>query len=113
MSLESVFFPSVLHRASRGESPSRSLMKEEMILSGRRWRSLLSVSIEVLISRAGVGSLAFNVNKPFKRIFLLRPGDVSGRIRNRPEADETIIDPNILSLNILSSGYVWPKHNDK
>ncbi|XP_056912022.1 kinesin-like protein KIF1A isoform X4 [Takifugu flavidus] len=37
---------------------------------------------------------------------------VIGRIRNRPEADETIIDPNILSLNILSSGYVWPKHND-
>ncbi|CAF88455.1 unnamed protein product, partial [Tetraodon nigroviridis] len=38
---------------------------------------------------------------------------VIGRIRNRPEADETIIDPNILSLNILSSGYFWPKHNDK
>lgn len=37
----------------------------------------------------------------------------SGRIRNTPEADETIIDPNILSLNILSSGYFWPKHNDK
>uniref|UniRef100_A0A8C1I4R1 plus-end-directed kinesin ATPase n=1 Tax=Cyprinus carpio carpio TaxID=630221 RepID=A0A8C1I4R1_CYPCA len=28
---------------------------------------------------------------------------VIGRIRNTPEADETIIDPNILSLNILSS----------
>uniref|UniRef100_A0A669DJB4 plus-end-directed kinesin ATPase n=1 Tax=Oreochromis niloticus TaxID=8128 RepID=A0A669DJB4_ORENI len=27
---------------------------------------------------------------------------VIGRIRNTPEADETIIDPNILSLNILS-----------
>uniref|UniRef100_A0A8C4E828 plus-end-directed kinesin ATPase n=1 Tax=Dicentrarchus labrax TaxID=13489 RepID=A0A8C4E828_DICLA len=38
---------------------------------------------------------------------------VIGRIRNTPEADETIIDPNILSLNILSSGYFWPKHNDK
>lgn len=37
----------------------------------------------------------------------------SGRIRNTPEADETIIDPNILSLNILSSGYFWPKHDDK
>lgn len=37
----------------------------------------------------------------------------SGRIRNTPEADETIIDPNILSLNILSSGYYWPKHDDK
>ncbi|XP_034559758.1 kinesin-like protein KIF1A isoform X2 [Notolabrus celidotus] len=37
---------------------------------------------------------------------------VIGRIRNTPEADETIIDPNILSLNILSSGYFWPKHND-
>uniref|UniRef100_A0A8C9WZV8 plus-end-directed kinesin ATPase n=1 Tax=Sander lucioperca TaxID=283035 RepID=A0A8C9WZV8_SANLU len=36
---------------------------------------------------------------------------VIGRIRNTPEADETIIDPNILSLNILSSGYFWPKHN--
>uniref|UniRef100_A0A8C6NVM1 plus-end-directed kinesin ATPase n=1 Tax=Nothobranchius furzeri TaxID=105023 RepID=A0A8C6NVM1_NOTFU len=31
---------------------------------------------------------------------------VIGRIRNTPEADETIIDPNILSLNILSSGYI-------
>uniref|UniRef100_A0A3B4APZ9 Kinesin family member 1Ab n=1 Tax=Periophthalmus magnuspinnatus TaxID=409849 RepID=A0A3B4APZ9_9GOBI len=38
---------------------------------------------------------------------------VIGRIRNTPEADETIIDPNILSLNILSSGYYWPKHDDK
>ncbi|XP_056149262.1 kinesin-like protein KIF1A [Lampris incognitus] len=37
---------------------------------------------------------------------------VVGRIRNSPEADETIIDPNILSLNILSSGYFWPKHED-
>ncbi|XP_061776384.1 kinesin-like protein KIF1A isoform X5 [Nerophis ophidion] len=34
------------------------------------------------------------------------------RIRNTPEADETIIDPNILSLNILSSGYFWPKPDD-
>ncbi|XP_061151551.1 kinesin-like protein KIF1A [Syngnathus typhle] len=38
---------------------------------------------------------------------------VIGRIRNTPEADETIVDPNILSLNILSSGYFWPKHDDK
>ncbi|KAF1383864.1 hypothetical protein PFLUV_G00136270 [Perca fluviatilis] len=38
--------------------------------------------------------------------------DHRGRIRNTPEADETIIDPNILSLNILSSGYFWPKHSD-
>ncbi|KAI1882711.1 hypothetical protein AGOR_G00237720 [Albula goreensis] len=37
---------------------------------------------------------------------------VIGRIRNTPEADETIIDPNILSLNILSSGYIRPKHDD-
>ncbi|XP_063318408.1 kinesin-like protein KIF1A isoform X1 [Pelmatolapia mariae] len=37
---------------------------------------------------------------------------VIGRIRNTPEADETIIDPNILSLNILTSGYVWPKHDE-
>uniref|UniRef100_A0A8C7P390 plus-end-directed kinesin ATPase n=1 Tax=Oncorhynchus mykiss TaxID=8022 RepID=A0A8C7P390_ONCMY len=38
---------------------------------------------------------------------------VVGRIRNTPEADETIIDPNILSLNILSAGYIWPSYNDK
>uniref|UniRef100_A0A8C7HZM3 plus-end-directed kinesin ATPase n=1 Tax=Oncorhynchus kisutch TaxID=8019 RepID=A0A8C7HZM3_ONCKI len=38
---------------------------------------------------------------------------VVGRIRNTPEADETIIDPNILSLNILSAGYVWPSYDDK
>uniref|UniRef100_A0A8D3DX28 plus-end-directed kinesin ATPase n=1 Tax=Scophthalmus maximus TaxID=52904 RepID=A0A8D3DX28_SCOMX len=31
---------------------------------------------------------------------------VVGRLRSTPEADETIIDPNILSLNILSTGYV-------
>ncbi|KAK6302412.1 hypothetical protein J4Q44_G00267670 [Coregonus suidteri] len=37
---------------------------------------------------------------------------VVGRIRNTPEADETIIDPNILSLNILSAGYVWPSYDD-
>ncbi|XP_048845366.1 kinesin-like protein KIF1A isoform X3 [Brienomyrus brachyistius] len=38
---------------------------------------------------------------------------VVGRIRNTPEADETIIDPNILSLNILSAGYIRPKQDDR
>ncbi|XP_069007005.1 kinesin-like protein KIF1A isoform X14 [Embiotoca jacksoni] len=37
---------------------------------------------------------------------------VVGRLRNTPESDETIIDPNILSLNILSAGYVRPMHDD-
>uniref|UniRef100_A0AAY4EQV1 plus-end-directed kinesin ATPase n=1 Tax=Denticeps clupeoides TaxID=299321 RepID=A0AAY4EQV1_9TELE len=37
---------------------------------------------------------------------------VVGRIRNTPEADETIIDPNILSLNILSAGYIRPTQDD-
>uniref|UniRef100_A0AAR2K7J0 plus-end-directed kinesin ATPase n=1 Tax=Pygocentrus nattereri TaxID=42514 RepID=A0AAR2K7J0_PYGNA len=37
---------------------------------------------------------------------------VIGRIRNTPEADETIIDPNILSLNILSVGYIRPSYDD-
>lgn len=37
----------------------------------------------------------------------------SGRIRNTPEADETIVDPNILSLNILSAGYIRPSYDDK
>nr|XP_021332807.1 kinesin-like protein KIF1A isoform X14 [Danio rerio] len=38
---------------------------------------------------------------------------VVGRIRNTPEADEAIIDPNILSLNILSAGYIRPAHDDR
>ncbi|KAM9469262.1 kinesin-like protein KIF1A isoform 9-T9 [Clarias gariepinus] len=38
---------------------------------------------------------------------------VIGRIRNSPEADETIIDPNILSLNILSSCYIKPSYDDR
>ncbi|XP_058259327.1 kinesin-like protein KIF1A isoform X8 [Hemibagrus wyckioides] len=38
---------------------------------------------------------------------------VVGRIRNTPEADETIIDPNILSLNILSAGYIQPSPDDR
>ncbi|XP_034438417.1 kinesin-like protein KIF1A isoform X10 [Hippoglossus hippoglossus] len=38
---------------------------------------------------------------------------VVGRLRSTPEADETIIDPNILSLNILSTGYVRPMHDDR
>uniref|UniRef100_A0A8C6TQ55 plus-end-directed kinesin ATPase n=1 Tax=Neogobius melanostomus TaxID=47308 RepID=A0A8C6TQ55_9GOBI len=33
---------------------------------------------------------------------------VVGRLRNSPESDETIVDPYILSLNILSAGYVRP-----
>ncbi|XP_056102271.1 kinesin-like protein KIF1A isoform X25 [Rhinichthys klamathensis goyatoka] len=37
---------------------------------------------------------------------------VVGRIRNTPEADEAIIDPNILSLNILSAGYIRPTQDD-
>ncbi|XP_037324674.1 kinesin-like protein KIF1A isoform X19 [Pungitius pungitius] len=38
---------------------------------------------------------------------------VVGRLRNTPEADDTIIDPNILSLNILSAGYVRPMRDDR
>ncbi|XP_041506839.1 kinesin-like protein KIF1A isoform X13 [Microtus oregoni] len=38
---------------------------------------------------------------------------VVGRIRNTPETDESLIDPNILSLNILSSGYVHPAQDDR
>ncbi|XP_048831815.1 kinesin-like protein KIF1A isoform X2 [Brienomyrus brachyistius] len=38
---------------------------------------------------------------------------VVGRIRNTPETDETIIDPNILSLNILSAGYICPMQDDR
>ncbi|XP_043984566.1 kinesin-like protein KIF1A isoform X13 [Gambusia affinis] len=37
---------------------------------------------------------------------------VVGRLRNTLEADETVIDPNILSLNILSAGYVKPLQDD-
>ncbi|XP_054644903.1 kinesin-like protein KIF1A isoform X12 [Dunckerocampus dactyliophorus] len=37
---------------------------------------------------------------------------VVGRLRNAPESDETIVDPNILSLNILSAGYVRPLQDD-
>ncbi|XP_043984560.1 kinesin-like protein KIF1A isoform X7 [Gambusia affinis] len=38
---------------------------------------------------------------------------LSGRLRNTLEADETVIDPNILSLNILSAGYVKPLQDDR
>uniref|UniRef100_A0AAR2INN8 plus-end-directed kinesin ATPase n=1 Tax=Pygocentrus nattereri TaxID=42514 RepID=A0AAR2INN8_PYGNA len=38
---------------------------------------------------------------------------VVGRIRNTPEADESIIDPNILSLNILSAGNIRPAPDDR
>ncbi|XP_029564145.1 kinesin-like protein KIF1A isoform X12 [Salmo trutta] len=38
---------------------------------------------------------------------------VVGRISNSPEGDDTIIDPNILSLNILSAGYVRPMQDDR
>ncbi|XP_036109713.1 kinesin-like protein KIF1A isoform X5 [Molossus molossus] len=38
---------------------------------------------------------------------------VVGRIRNTPETDESLIDPNILSLNILSSGYIHPAQDDR
>ncbi|XP_053160561.1 kinesin-like protein KIF1A isoform X19 [Hemicordylus capensis] len=38
---------------------------------------------------------------------------VVGRIRNTPEGDESLIDPNILSLNILSSEYIRPSQDDR
>ncbi|XP_042564810.1 kinesin-like protein KIF1A isoform X14 [Clupea harengus] len=38
---------------------------------------------------------------------------VVGRIRNTPETDDAIIDPNILSLNILSEGYIRPTQDDR
>lgn len=43
----------------------------------------------------------------------LSPVCPPGRLRNTPESDDTIIDPNILSLNILSAGYVRPLHDDR
>ncbi|XP_067898004.1 kinesin-like protein KIF1A isoform X3 [Heterodontus francisci] len=38
---------------------------------------------------------------------------VVGRIRNTPESDDSVIDPNILSLNILTAGYVHPSLEDR
>uniref|UniRef100_A0A8C6M8D9 plus-end-directed kinesin ATPase n=1 Tax=Nothobranchius furzeri TaxID=105023 RepID=A0A8C6M8D9_NOTFU len=38
---------------------------------------------------------------------------VVGRLRNTPESDENIVDPNILSLNILSAGYIRPLQEDR
>uniref|UniRef100_A0A1A8SFU6 plus-end-directed kinesin ATPase n=1 Tax=Nothobranchius rachovii TaxID=451742 RepID=A0A1A8SFU6_9TELE len=38
---------------------------------------------------------------------------VVGRLRNTPESDENIVDPNILSLNILSAGYIRPPQEDR
>ncbi|XP_067369453.1 kinesin-like protein KIF1A isoform X12 [Channa argus] len=38
---------------------------------------------------------------------------VVGRLRSTPESDENIIDPNILSLNILSAGCVRPMQDDR
>ncbi|XP_069474241.1 kinesin-like protein KIF1A isoform X2 [Ambystoma mexicanum] len=38
---------------------------------------------------------------------------VVGRIRSTPEVDDSLIDPNILSLNILSSGYTFPNQDDR
>ncbi|XP_078266817.1 kinesin-like protein KIF1A isoform X9 [Rhinoraja longicauda] len=37
---------------------------------------------------------------------------VVGRIRNTPESDDSIIDPNILSLNILMAGHTHPSLED-
>ncbi|XP_055502057.1 kinesin-like protein KIF1A isoform X12 [Leucoraja erinacea] len=37
---------------------------------------------------------------------------VVGRIRNTPESDDSIIDPNILSLNILTAGHTHPSLED-
>lgn len=50
----------------------------------------------------------------FKTLILcINSSTFPGRLRNTPEADETIIDPNILSLNILGAGYVRPTHDDR
>ncbi|XP_078523219.1 kinesin-like protein KIF1A [Lissotriton helveticus] len=38
---------------------------------------------------------------------------VLGRIRNTPEVDDFLIDPNILSLNIMSSGYTRLNEDDR
>ncbi|XP_072330909.1 kinesin-like protein KIF1A isoform X30 [Scyliorhinus torazame] len=38
---------------------------------------------------------------------------VVGRIRNTPESDDSVIDPNILSLNILTAGYTHPSLEDR
>ncbi|XP_060690306.1 kinesin-like protein KIF1A isoform X18 [Hemiscyllium ocellatum] len=38
---------------------------------------------------------------------------VVGRIRSTPESDDSVIDPNILSLNILTAGYTHPTLEDR
>lgn len=112
------FASSGLYRVFRGGSQLLSLTKQEMTSSGKRWKSWLLVRIETFLPFL---IRLFRNKKQFKLFYkvlsvvkhFIVPSLTTGRIRNTPEADETIIDPNILSLNILSSGYFWPKHDDK
>lgn len=57
--------------------------------------------------------LGFFENGTLRHVQSIHSSTFSGRLRNTPEADETIIDPNILSLNILAAGYVRPMHDDR
>lgn len=70
---------------------------------------------ELVVGEFATSAQYIRVNK--SDIVIFSKWDVflcfTGRIRNTPEADETIIDPNILSLNILSAGYIRPTQDDR
>lgn len=70
---------------------------------------------ELVVGEVGlkIKSLCVNQSKIDDILQMWRILCLTGRIRNTLEADETIIDPNILSLNILSAGYIRPTQDDR
>ncbi|XP_070401975.1 kinesin-like protein KIF1A isoform X8 [Nothobranchius furzeri] len=66
-----------------------------------------------------VGMCRFHASQPKVNVLLKILESLSncvlapGRLRNTPESDENIVDPNILSLNILSAGYIRPLQEDR
>lgn len=65
---------------------------------------------ELVVGKRWVPSLQIN-NSHFELAHCAN-GLFLGYLRTSPHTDETITDPNIISLNVLAAGYVRPMQDD-
>lgn len=90
---------------------------ESLLLNGQQWAEWPVLGNCCLTGGLQAGSLPLPSWGPSQGHCLSPQRQLcavfAGRIRNTPEADESLIDPNILSLNILSSGYIHPSQDDR
>ncbi|KAM3835469.1 kinesin-like protein KIF1A isoform 2-T2 [Vipera latastei] len=74
-----------------------------------RWKEVR----ELVVGKQNFYPISQSILRLYRKVKCMLYPLFVGRIRNTPEGDESLIDPNILSLNILSSGYIRPSQDDR